>query len=101
MAFAALPGILALGCTWWRKADGDDRKRILTAGVFAGLYWAMQGLAHFYPGVAYRDPEFVTTGGLQPFLGMTPQGIIDIITLAITAAGVWLAGGFARKPTLY
>jgi hypothetical protein len=98
MAFAALLGLLALGYTWRRRAHGNDRERLVTAGLFAGLYWATQGIAHFYPGVAYRDPEFVTSADLHPFLGMTPQGMIDIVALAVTALGVWLAGGSSHKP---
>jgi hypothetical protein len=91
MAFAVLLGMLALAYIWRRSSKGDDRSNIVVGGIFAGLYWATQGLAHFYPGVAYMDPEFVTKAAMHPVLGLTPQGIIDIIALLITAAGVTLA----------
>jgi hypothetical protein len=91
MAFAAVLGVLALVYVWRRGASGDDRGNIIVGGIFAGLYWVTQGMAHFYPGVAYMDPEFVTSAAMHPVFGLTPQGIIDIIILLITSAGVALA----------
>lgn len=99
MAFAVLLGLLALGYIWSRASDGQQRGRIVAAGFFAGLYWATQGLAHFYPGVAYMDPEFMTNAALHPAFGLTPQGFIDIVVLFITAIGVRLATGGNRKTT--
>jgi hypothetical protein len=91
MAFAAVLGVLALVYVWRRSQTGDDRSNIVVGGILAGLYWVTQGMAHFYPGVAYMDPEFVQNAALHPFLGLTPQGIIDVIMLLITASGVTLA----------
>jgi hypothetical protein len=91
MAFAAVLGVLALVYIWRHSKTGDDRSNIVVGGIFAGLYWITQGLAHFYPDVAYMDPEFVTKAAMHPILGLTPQGIIDVVVLLITASGVALA----------
>jgi hypothetical protein len=98
MAFAVTLGVLALVYIWRRSKTGDDRSNIVVGGIFAGLYWVTQGMAHFYPGVAYMDPEFVTNAAMQPILGLTPQGIIDIIVLLITASGVALAFTASKTP---
>jgi hypothetical protein len=91
MAFAAVLGVLAMVYVWRRSQTGDDRSNIVVGGILAGLYWVTQGMAHFYPGVAYIDAEFVQNAALHPFLGLTPQGIIDVIMLLITAGGITLA----------
>lgn len=98
MAFAALLGILTLLYAWRSRRGARDPSDAVTAGIFAGLYWATQGLAHFYPDVAFIDPEFATEAMLHPILGLTPQGLIDIATLAITAIGVALSTSVTSQP---
>lgn len=99
MAFTALLGAFTLIYTWRSRGRVRISDDASTAGIFAGLYWATQGLAHFYPGVAFIDPEFATAAMLHPILGMTPQGLIDVVALAITATGVALAATSSSTQT--
>ncbi len=97
MAFAVVLMLLALVFAWRR--GGDQRTNIAVAGMLASMYWVTQGLAHFYPGVSYVDPEFAGRMGLQPMFGLTPQGLIDIIVIALTAGAIFLAWRFKPTPT--
>jgi hypothetical protein len=54
-----------------------------------------QGLANFYPGVAWTDPEFLKAG--QTLNDIAPQMILDPIVLGIVFLG-WYLG---RKPGGY
>ncbi len=51
---------LALGTIWKTYFDNNDR--LLTASVFASLYYITMISAHFYPGAtAWDPPQFFTT----------------------------------------
>jgi hypothetical protein len=45
----------------WRKR-GDASTNVLAAAILGAVYWVTQGLANFYPGVAWTDPEFLKAG---------------------------------------
>jgi hypothetical protein len=51
-----------------------------------------QGLANFYPGVAWTDPEFLRAG--QTLKDISPQMIMDPIVLGV----IFLSWYLARKP---
>ena len=44
-------GLCTLWKTWW-----DDKDHLLTATVFASMYWVTQFSAWFYPGSTAFDP---------------------------------------------
>jgi hypothetical protein len=65
---------------------------LLAATILSAAYWVTQGLANFYPGVAWTDPEFLKAG--QTLNDIAPQMILDPIVLGVVFLGLYLA----RKP---
>ena len=89
----AMAGVLAVASLYfvWRKR-GDASTNVLAAAVLGGVYWVTQGLANFYPGVAWTDPEFLKPG--QTLNDIAPQIILDPIVLGVVFLGWYLV----RKP---
>ena len=75
----------------WRKR-GDASTNVLAAAILGAVYWLTQGLANFYPGVAWTDPEFLKAD--QTLNDIAPQMILDPILLGVVSLGWHLA----RKP---
>ncbi len=73
----------------WRK-KGDLHTNILAGAMFLATYWLTQAAACFYPGVAFKDPEFLNPG--QSLTDVPPQLITDVIfciIIGVSTALVW------------
>lgn len=90
MAMAAVLAVASLYFVWRKR--GDASTNVLAAAILGAMYWVTQGLANFYPGVAWTDPEFLKPG--QTLNDVGPQMILDPILLGIVFLGWYLA----RKP---
>ncbi len=90
MAMAVALAVASLYFAWRKR--GDASTNVLAAAIFGAVYWVTQGLANFYPGVAWTDPEFLRAG--QTLNGISPQMILDPIVLGV----VFLSWYLARKP---
>ena len=90
MAMAAVLAFVSLYFTWRKR--GDLSTNVLAAAIFSAVYWVTQGLANFYPGAAWTDPEFLRTG--QTLKDISPQTIMDPIVLGV----IFLSWYLARKP---
>ena len=71
MAMAVVLAIASLYFTW--RKGGDASTNVLGAAIFGAVYWVTQGLANFYPGVGWTDPEFLKPG--QTLSDISPQMI--------------------------
>jgi hypothetical protein len=87
MAMAAVLAVASLYFVWRKR--GDASTNILAAAIFGAVYWVTQGLANFYPGVGWTDPEFLKPG--QTLNQISPQMILDPIVLAVVFLGWYLA----------
>ena len=90
MAMAAVLAFVSLYFTWRKR--GDLSTNVLAAAIFSAVYWVTQGLANFYPGVAWTDPEFLRAG--QTLKDISPQMIMDPIVLGV----IFMSWYLARKP---
>lgn len=87
MAMAAVLAFTSLYFVWRKR--GDASTNMLAAAILSTVYWVTQGLANFYPGVAWTDPEFLKPG--QTLNQISPQMILDSIVLALVFLGCYLA----------
>lgn len=93
MVLGVLLGLATLYFTWQR--DASDRSALLTALLFAALYWISQTLAFLFPGVAWTDPNLLGPGqSLEDFPG---QIKIDLVVFAILIVTAWLIAGATPK----
>ena len=60
MAMAGVLAVASLYFVWCKR--GDASTNVLAAAILGVVYWVTQGLANFYPGVAWTDPEFLKGG---------------------------------------
>ena len=89
MAMAAVLAVASLYFVWRKR--GDASTNLLAAAILRAVYWVIQGLANFYPGFAWTDPEFLKPG--QTLNEIAPQMILD------PSWGSFSLGWyFARKP---
>jgi hypothetical protein len=87
MAMAAVLAVASLYFVW--RKGGDASTNVLAAAILSAVYWVTQGLANFYPGVAWTDPEFLKPG--QTLHDIAPQMILDPIVLGVVFLGWYLA----------
>jgi len=90
MAMAVVLAVASLYFVW--RERGDASTNVLAAAILGAVYWLTQGLANFYPGVAWTDPEFLKAG--QTLNDIAPQMILDPVLLGVVFLGWYLA----RKP---
>jgi hypothetical protein len=90
MAMAVVLAIASLYFAW--RKGGDASTNVLAAAILGAVYWVTQGLANFYPGVGWTDPEFLHAG--ETLNDISPQMILDPIVLGVVFLGWYLA----RKP---
>jgi hypothetical protein len=82
MLLGTTTGLLALWVLWVMKIGEQNKLKLSVA--LAGLYWATQLGAIFFPGTALVDPEFSHQGQLPA------QLIVDIIMLGLLFIAVLL-----------
>ena len=87
MAMAAVLAVASLYFVW--RKSGDASTNLLAAVILGAVYWVTQGLANFYPGVAWTDPEFLKAG--QTLNDVSPQMILDAVMLGLVSLGWYLA----------
>lgn len=84
----AMGSLLGLGTLFfvWRRS-GAPSTNLLSAGIFAALYWVSQMAAFLYPDVSYTDPELVGSDGPAT---VPPQLYMECVVLTVIALGVYL-----------
>ena len=87
MAMAVVLAVASLYFVWRKR--GDASTNVLAGAILGAVYWVTQGLANFYPGVAWTDPEFLRAG--QTLNDISPQMIADPILLGFVFLGWYLA----------
>jgi hypothetical protein len=84
MAMAVVLAIASLYFAW--RKGGDASTNVLAAAILGAVYWVTQGLANFYSGVGWTDPEFLRAG--ETLNDISPQMILDPIVLgSFSSAG--------------
>jgi hypothetical protein len=90
MAMAVVLAVASLYFVW--RERGGASTNVLAAAILGAVYWVTQGLANFYAGVAWTDPELLKAG--QTLNDIAPQMILGPILLGVVSLGWHLA----RKP---
>lgn len=87
ISFGVVLGLVTLFFTWRRS--GDRQTNMLAAALFGVvLFWAQAG-AYAFPGVAWKDPEFLKAG--QSLSDFGPQILIGISMNICVFIATWLA----------
>ena len=94
MAIGVLLALASLFFAWRRS--GDRRTNVFATAIFGGmLYWS-QAAANLFPGVAWKDPEFLKPG--ESLAQLPPQIYLDFGMTALVVVAAWLA--WPRKDDL-
>lgn len=87
LATGALLAVFALFFLWRRA--GDRATNAIAATLFAGTCFWTQAAANFFPGAAWKDPEFLNSGEtLDQF--PPPQLVMNVVVTAAVLLGFWL-----------
>lgn len=87
MAMGVLLAAASLLFTWRR--GGGHASDVLAAALFGVLLYWSQAAANLFPGVAWKDPEFLKSG--ETLTQLAPQLYLDFGMTGLVLLAAWLS----------